>query len=350
MNNNKQLTNVPSQSLSSTDAYFKVNPSSDQSQTSQSTNSTDANSEVNPSPEQNQPSNVVTLVTSSPIPNDEPKYWLSNGFVRVPTTDWVYNTINARLVSSLRANRVHARTESIYKHDYCSSVRSRVRFECFHVCFVATERMRRGGPNIIKYGWYGASKSEINMILAHGFGLPTSNINRVSPRGVYFNSLDRAINGLESSIADEEGVKHMLLCRLLMGNMEVVNPFSGQENPSFEAFDNGVDDLTHPKKYLVWHTKMNTHVLPDFVVSFRTSPCTGACLRVLQPVRSWIPIPTLINALSSALPRDKLKLVIERYKDYRTRKIMRHEMVQTLRSVAGDRLLQAILKSYEKAV
>ncbi|CAA0826724.1 Probable inactive poly [Striga hermonthica] len=257
MDSSQQFTNLSSQSLSSTDADSEVNPSPDQSQTSQSTNSNHANSEVNPSLEQ------------------------------IPTTDSVYNTINARLLSSLHANRVHARTESIYKHDYCLSIRSRVRFGCFHVCFVATERMRRGGPNIIKYGWYGASKSEINKILAHGFGLPTSN-NRVSPRGVYFNSLEQAINGLESSIADEEGVKHMLLCRLLMGNMEVVNPFSGQENPSSEAFDNGVDDLTHPKKYLVWHTKMNTHVLPDFVVSFRTSPCTGgkSYVKVMQSIEN----------------------------------------------------------------
>lgn len=63
----------------------------------------------------------------------------------------------------------------------------------------------------------------------------------------------------------------MILCRVIMGNMEVVQPGSQQFNPSCEDFDSGVDDLNNPKHYLVWDTKKNTHIYPQYVVSFKAS-------------------------------------------------------------------------------
>lgn len=48
---------------------------------------------------------------------------------------------------------------------------------------------------------------------------------------------------------------------------------SEQCHPSSEEFDSGVDNLSAPRKYIVWSTHMNTHILPEFVVSFRAPPC-----------------------------------------------------------------------------
>ncbi|WZZ81262.1 hypothetical protein YC2023_101834 [Brassica napus] len=39
---------------------------------------------------------------------------------------------------------------------------------------------------------------------------------------------------------------------------------------SSPEFDSGVDDLASPKKYIVWSTHMNTHVLPEFLVCIKT--------------------------------------------------------------------------------
>lgn len=61
----------------------------------------------------------------------------------------------------------------------------------------------------------------------------------------------------------------MVFCRVIMGNMEVFSP--GQFHPSCEDFDSGVDDLENPKQYIVWNMNMNTHVYPEFVVSFKLS-------------------------------------------------------------------------------
>lgn len=68
---------------------------------------------------------------------------------------------------------------------------------------------------------------------------------------------------------DEDGLSHLLLCRVLLGRMELVHPGSEQYHPNSKEFDSGVDNLLSPKKYIVWSTHMNTHILPEFVISLR---------------------------------------------------------------------------------
>lgn len=68
---------------------------------------------------------------------------------------------------------------------------------------------------------------------------------------------------------DENGVQYMLLCRVIMGNMELVQPGSEQFHPSSENFDSGVDDLQDPKHYIIWNVNMNTHIFPEYVISFK---------------------------------------------------------------------------------
>lgn len=80
---------------------------------------------------------------------------------------------------------------------------------------------------------------------------------------------------MESAAADENGVRHLLLCRVILGKMEVVPPGSEQWHPSSEEFDSGVDDSVSPRKYIMWSTNMNTHILPQYVVSFRVPSVKG---------------------------------------------------------------------------
>lgn len=63
----------------------------------------------------------------------------------------------------------------------------------------------------------------------------------------------------------------MVLCRVILGKMELVQPGSQQWYPSSENFDSGVDDLQNPSQYIVWSMNMNTHIYPEFVVSFKSS-------------------------------------------------------------------------------
>ena len=59
-----------------------------------------------------------------------------------------------------------------------------------------------------------------------------------------------------------------------MGKMEVVHRGSRQCHPSCKDYDSGVDDLQNPRFYIVWNMNMNTHIYPEFVVSFKISSKT----------------------------------------------------------------------------
>ena len=67
----------------------------------------------------------------------------------------------------------------------------------------------------------------------------------------------------------KDGLRHMMLCRVILGKAEVVHPGSDQYHPSSDEFDSGMDNLSSPKKYIVWSAHMNTHILPEYVISFR---------------------------------------------------------------------------------
>lgn len=73
----------------------------------------------------------------------------------------------------------------------------------------------------------------------------------------------------DGSFIEEDGIRHLVLCRVIMGKAEIVRSGSEQYHPSSDEFDSGVDNLTKPRKYIVWSTHMNTCVLPEYVVSFR---------------------------------------------------------------------------------
>lgn len=73
------------------------------------------------------------------------------------------------------------------------------------------------------------------------------------------------------SETDDNGEKHMILCRVILGNVEKVEAGSQQCYPSSSAFDTGADDPNNPKWYLVWSTHMSRHILPECVVSYKSS-------------------------------------------------------------------------------
>uniref|UniRef100_A0A803PG16 Inactive poly [ADP-ribose] polymerase RCD1-like n=1 Tax=Cannabis sativa TaxID=3483 RepID=A0A803PG16_CANSA len=73
---------------------------------------------------------------------------------------------------------------------------------------------------------------------------------------------------------DEKNVQHIVLCRVITGNVEVIHPGSKQFYPSSNEYDTGVDDLQNPRHYIVWNMNINTHIYPEFVVSFKAPSFT----------------------------------------------------------------------------
>ncbi|GFP92346.1 probable inactive poly [ADP-ribose] polymerase sro5 [Phtheirospermum japonicum] len=252
-----------------------------------------------------------------------------------------YELIRRKLDSSLSLCGLNAEINSIIRIGYVSAA-GQSKLDSFNVNLEGVKIMCGGDANV-KRGWYGASKGEINGTLVSGFNYPQNH-------GVYLSASAHPVESLQSSPSDEDGVRHMLICRVILGRVEVVDPFSGQNNPSSDSFHSGVDKLMHPKKYIIWAANMNTHILPEFLVSFRSYSHVTGVLNILEPYPISMPVAAMINSLSFSLPAQSLLSVVNYYDDYMERRLSTVEFTERLREILGDRLLNVLLQSYTQNV
>ncbi|ONI08365.1 hypothetical protein PRUPE_5G173700 [Prunus persica] len=274
----------------------------------------------------------------------------NDGLVALFDGDRVHDLIKQRFVSSLGLLGPHANVVAIHRNSYSSLV-GQARLRSFQIYLKAVEEKCGGNPNV-KYAWYApSSKDEISKIICHGFGHHEKpQKDGLYGSGVYLAPDDSPMTCVEGSNVDEDGLRHLLLCRVILGRPEVVHPGSEQYHPSSEEFDSGVDNPIAPKKYIVWSTYMNTHILPEYVISFRAPTCLKGFLKtqesIKKPTSPWMPFPALIGVLSKFLPPPTFALISKHYKDHRENKISRHELIQRVRQIAGDKLLASIIKSF----
>ncbi|KAK3224935.1 hypothetical protein Dsin_004797 [Dipteronia sinensis] len=280
-------------------------------------------------------------------PCNDPLPSLYDGLIRLQEGDRVFNLINRRLVSGLGAvGRSQAEIVAIHKNPF-RGVMGQARTQSFQI-FEKAMANKCGGISNLKFAWYAGSKQELCKIVEQGFGKPDD--NGLYGRGVCFSPDDSPLDCLKDSVIDEDGMRHMLMCRLILGKTEVVHPGSDQYHPSSEEFDSGVDNLTMPKKYIVWCTNMNTHILPEYIISFKAPSASNGFAGVqdssLRPTSPWMPFPTLISVLSKFLPPTTIALISKYYRDHKEKKIPRPELIQRVRQIAGDKLLISAIKSY----
>ncbi|CAJ1943866.1 unnamed protein product [Sphenostylis stenocarpa] len=263
----------------------------------------------------------------------------SGGFV--PAGDDGHH-VQARFVRTLASNGLRPEVVAIGKNAH-SSVMARARAQSFQVFARAVTELRDGHANV-RFAWYGASgKDEIADIAQHGFGHAHCNGLRLSPLDC---PLER--HAVKSSGVDGDGVRYLLLCSVILGKTEVVPRGSNQCRSSSEEYDSGVDDLLAPKEYVIWCNRINTHVLPEYVLSF-TLPSLKGNVNIGKPLRPsspWMPFPALVSVLSKILPPAQVAIIVKIRKDYTELRISRYEMIQRVRNIAGDKLLISIIKSF----
>lgn len=110
----------------------------------------------------------------------------SDGLIRICEGEMVHDVIKKKLESGLNSSGFEARVEAIHRSDY-SGIINRAKLQSFCIYSKAME-MKCSGNGYVKYAWYGASKSEINGILSHGFGVPT--VNRTHGQGVHLSPVE----------------------------------------------------------------------------------------------------------------------------------------------------------------
>ncbi|KAM1397798.1 hypothetical protein ACFX2I_015336 [Malus domestica] len=273
-----------------------------------------------------------------------------DGLVPLFNGDRVHDLIKQRFVSSLGLLGTQVSVVAVHRNSYSSPV-GQARLRSFQIYLKAVEEKCGGNPNV-KYAWYAPySKDEISKIICHGFGnFEQQQRNGVYGNGVYLAPDHSPMQCVEGLNVDEDGLRHLLLCRVILGRPEVVCPGSKQHHPSSEQFDSGIDNIFAPKKYIVWSTHMNTHILPEYVISFRAPSCLKDFLKIQEPIKKpsspWMPFPVLIGVLSKFLPPPTIALISKYYKEHRANVITRQQLIQKVRQIAGDELLVSIIKSF----
>ncbi|KAL5749599.1 hypothetical protein ACOSP7_024202 [Xanthoceras sorbifolium] len=279
-------------------------------------------------------------------PNNDPDPSFHDGLIRLHEGDRVYDLLRRRLVSVLGLVGAQAEVVAIHRNSV-RGVMGQARIQSFQI-FVKATASKCGGDANVKFAWYAGSKEDLCKIVEQGFGNP--NNNGLYGRGIYFSPDDSPMECLKDSVVDKDGLRHLLLCRLVLGKTEVVHPGSEQYHPSSEEFDSGVDNLTVPKKYIVWCTNMNTHILPEYIISFKAPSTLNGFASVRDssrtPTSPWMPFTNLISVLSKFLPPATIALISKYHRDHKEKKISRVELIQRVRQIAGDKLLIAAIKAY----
>ncbi|KAH7847566.1 hypothetical protein Vadar_027657 [Vaccinium darrowii] len=72
-------------------------------------------------------------------------------------------------------------------------------------------------------------------------------------------------------------MENAMLCCVGLRREEIEDG-SEQLYPCTGNFDTGVDDLGNSKWYIEWSTDMNSHILPECVVSFKYTNCLAGVL------------------------------------------------------------------------
>ncbi|KAL9670470.1 hypothetical protein QQ045_008023 [Rhodiola kirilowii] len=245
----------------------------------------------------------------------------------------------------------------------------------------------RGDANV-RHAWLACTKDASSRIMKYGIGSVELN-SSMHGTGIHLIAADCADLSVNLFDVDENGVHYVVLCQVVLGNMEVVDGGSHQFHPSSEDYDTGVDDLDCPKYHIIWNMDASSRIHPECVVSFRASSnekgspvkqenggdISGVTAsqgsqdkllpgysanKMLQaneprgvtivttstpmaPKSPWMPFPTLFAAISHRIPQDDMKLINIQYDIFKRKKMTRDDFVKKLRLIVGDQLLRSTI-------
>ncbi|CAK7353028.1 unnamed protein product [Dovyalis caffra] len=267
------------------------------------------------------------------------------GMVNIGEESREYEGLKKAFLAGMKEHARDTQVIAIYKNSL-STLPMKARFATFKAFkdVISHKNGGQGNANIM-CAWYGGSKEEITQIVSHGFGRYNGQSHGV---GIYLSPTNFLLDGLEASRADENGMRHILLCKVIMGKMEVIPAGSKQRYPSSEEFDSGVDNLEAPRRLVVWSTFMNSHTLPTHILSFRAPSSTTLLMNRIGEIRNlgFVSVTALHLTMVKFLGPAKGALISRTYDDFVKRRVTVVQLLQTVRQIAGDdQLLLEIFKS-----
>ncbi|KAJ8555175.1 hypothetical protein K7X08_012671 [Anisodus acutangulus] len=312
------------------------------------------------------------------------------------------DTLKSVDAESVKIMFVKGMNNTIHKVDIieisqCSSKYMKNRMELFEKQVEITQKYR--GNSNVRYAWLASSKEAVSTIMNYGLVQGATGQKTNLGVGVHLIAQDCASKSAAGCDIDENGVRYMVFCRVILGNEELLYFGSKQSHPSNEKYDSGVDDLESPTYYTVWNMNMNTHIYPEYVVSFRmSSGAAGAPIKEegrldvsgvtsqgyeeqldlnklpielgncqqyqfvsnqqqshdvgmsrnkAAPKSPWMPFSMLFGAISANVSPKDMKLVHAHYDLFRSKKISRNDFIKKLRLIVGDQLLKSTVTNLQ---
>ncbi|XP_062191536.1 inactive poly [ADP-ribose] polymerase RCD1-like isoform X2 [Phragmites australis] len=260
----------------------------------------------------------------------------------------------------------------LHVHRYSpNDITAQCRFEAFERQMRSTKE--ECGDANVRYGWIGSRKNDIVRILINGLGTTVKSVEKAGlSAGVYLSPENRAFTSVGLCDVDRKGVQYMLLCRVILGNMEAVEPGSQESFPSSEIYDSGVDDCSNPKCYVMWPSHLSTHMRLEYLVSFKLVPKVQNYLLGLKglwfhpspkevavdisslqhvmcetgagPASPWISFRVLFGVIQDSISSVARELFFHHYEELKESKITREEMVKNMIIIVGEKILLEALK------
>lgn len=208
---------------------------------------------------------------------------------------------------------------------------------------IGVVRKVRGVVNLA-CAWYGASKSDVQQVLLRGFGMHGQVLGEDSYGvGVHLSRLDFPQLSAKLADVDDNGEKHFVLCRAILGNMEKVEAGSKQWRPSTDDFDAGSDDPKNPNWFVIWYPKVTMHLIPECVVSFKSAhPVKGQVSKERCP--KYYSFEKLFSKMRNSLPLTKARELLNLYGAYKVRQVTKDYFLKKLRGLVGDELLLSTIR------
>ncbi|XP_022733140.1 probable inactive poly [ADP-ribose] polymerase SRO2 isoform X4 [Durio zibethinus] len=290
---------------------------------------------------------------SNEIDSDGLEFVVKNGLAKIQESSLEDFIIRTSFFSGMGQNSGLAKkTKIVAIHkNLNSSWSGKARAQSFQV-FSKAVADKCGGDANVKYAWYGAASDEISDIVMHGFSwcLKADGNRDCSRHSISLSPAKFSFDSVLSSEVDENGLGLLLLCRVILGKQEVVTADSNQFHPSSPEFDSSVDDLSAPRKYIVWSPYMNSHILPCYIISFEAPYLRGSKglveANTIKPRSPWMRFPTLISMLSRFLGPSEMASLNKQYRDFREKRISRPQLIQRVKEIAGNQLLAAVVSLY----
>ncbi|KAJ4917050.1 Inactive poly [ADP-ribose] polymerase RCD1 [Raphanus sativus] len=231
-----------------------------------------------------------------------------------------------------------------------SSEIAEARLELFHKQVEITKK-HRGDANV-RYAWLPAKREVLSGIMMQGLGVGGAFIRKsVYGVGIHLTAADCPYFSARYCDSDENGVRYMVLCRVIMGNMELLRgdkavflwfklsvPHNAEGNLVARNDNSGVT-LEGPKD-LPPQLDLNGRERGSGSANSLGSSTT-------KPKSPWMPFPTLFAAISHMIAEKDMSFINADYQQLREKKITRGEFVRKLRGIVGDELLRSTITALQ---